>query len=222
MFSYNYRIHELYRRPVASLVLLSDDAPGWRPDEFHYRLLGTDMGIRFPVAKVTDHAGHVGALLKNTNPFALITAAHLLTRQTRGLPTQRYAAKWRLIKLLYERGWNKKRIIDLFRVINWLMSLPDELEQKLWRNIGKLERRHKMEWISPLEQAFIDKGLKQGLEQGLEKGLERGARLGAARVLERQLSIRFGPLAKASIEELDHWSAALLEAATLKQVFADR
>jgi hypothetical protein len=235
IFAYNYRIFEHYRRPVASLVVLADDVPGWRPNEFRYALLGTEMGLRFATAKIADYATPAGELLSNENPFALITAAHLQTQQTHGLPEQRYVAKWKLTRLLYYRGWDKRRIIDLFKVINWLMKLPDELDRQLWQDIRKLERRHKMEWISPLEQSFIDKGVKRGLRQGLAKGLEQGleqgrqegTRIGAARILEGQLTARFGPLPKtarkrlesATVEQLGHWSRTVLQAPTLKQVF---
>ena len=83
-----------------------------------------------------------------------------------------------------------------------------------------------MEWISPLEQSFIDEGVKRGVKQGLAQGLERGRREGAAALLERQLTRRFGPLsrtarnklARASIEQLDAWSDALPDAQSLKQV----
>ena len=34
-----------------------------------------------------------------------------------------------LAKLLYERDWGKQQVIDLFAVIDWLMTLPPELEK---------------------------------------------------------------------------------------------
>lgn len=91
-----------------------------------------------------------------------------------------------------------------------------------------------MEWISPFEQSCIEegmqKGLKKGLKQGRAQGLEQGRKEGAAALLERQLTRRFGPLpqtvrdklAKASEAQLGAWSDALLEAQSLKQVFARR
>jgi hypothetical protein len=82
-------------------------------------------------------------LLSDPNPFALVTAAHLLTRQTKGNDRQRLAAKWRLAKLLYERNWDKQRIIDLFSVIDWMMQVPKELQNQLWQDIEQLERNHK-------------------------------------------------------------------------------
>ncbi|MEC5161463.1 MULTISPECIES: hypothetical protein [unclassified Janthinobacterium] len=34
MFTYNYRIFDRYRRPVASMALLADGNAGWKPDSF--------------------------------------------------------------------------------------------------------------------------------------------------------------------------------------------
>lgn len=88
-----------------------------------------------------------------------------------------------------------------------------------------------MEWISPLEQSFIDKGWRKGMEQGMERGREQGLALGrkegALALLERQLTRRFGALpkttrsklAKATLEQLEAWSDALPESQSLKQVF---
>jgi flagellar biosynthesis/type III secretory pathway protein FliH len=118
------------------------------------------------------------------------------------------------------------------------MALPVELERRLWLNIRRLERRHSVEWISPLEQLFIEKGQKRGVKLGLaqgrregrQEGRQEGRREGAAELLGRQLNRRFGALspavqnrlARASEEQLAQWSEAVLDARTLKQVFSSR
>lgn len=103
------------------------------------------------------------------------------------------------------------------------MALPEPHQKRYWQDLLKLEKERKMEWISPLEQSFIDKGWQKGLEQGLEKG----RRDEALRMLERQLIKRFGPLpktvqnklAKATLIQLEAWSDMVLEAQSVKQVF---
>ena len=243
VLEYNYRIYEHFRRPVASLVLLADDVPGWRPDAFHNHVLGTEMGIRFATAKLLDFASQEDALLRSRNPFALVTLAHLRTQQTRHSASQRYAAKWQLTQLLLQRGWSRKRIMTLFNVINWMMTLPEPLQLRYRRAVRSLERSSQMEWMDPYDRIRLEKlthkaqqqgykqgqeqGREQGREEGREKGRAEGREQGAAIVLERQLTHRFGPLpqtvrrklAKASIEELGAWSEALLEAQSLRQVF---
>ena len=218
--------------------LVDDD--GWRPNTFHNQVLGTVMGISFAAVKLLDFADRTEALMASHNPFALVTLAHLRTQQTGHDADLRYAAKWQLTKLLYQHGWRKQRIIVFFKVINWMMTLPAPQQEVFWRDVlqlGKerkmeLNMRRPMEWVTPLEQMFLDKGeargLEKGLKQGLEQGLEQGRKEGAAALLERLLTRRFGPLprtarsklVKASVEQLAAWSDALEEARSLKQLFA--
>ena len=42
------------------------------------------------------------------------------------------------MRLLYERNWNKSRILDFFAVLDWMMRLPEELEIELWHDIESI------------------------------------------------------------------------------------
>lgn len=217
VLDYNYRIFQQYKQPVASLVLLADDDPNWRPNAFHNQLLGTKMGISFATAKLLDYASR-DDLESAQNPFALVTLAHLRTQQARHDPDQLYAAKWHLTKLLYQRRWSKARIITMFKVINWMMALPETQQKNFWQAAAQLKKERKMtdpmKWITPLEEMFIDEGMQKG----------------AAAILERLLTRRFGPvskttqkkLAKASLAQLTDWSDAVLDATSLTQVFKNQ
>ncbi len=184
MFTYNYRLYDRYRRPVASMAVLADDSPSWKPASFGYQLFGCRHLLEFPVVKLTGHADRLEHLLSQPNSFALVTAAHLLTKQTRGSNDLRFAAKWRLTKLLYERNWEKQHFIDLFSVIDWMMHLPSELEQQLWREITILERSKTMPYVTSVERIGIEKGIQQGIQQGMQRG--------ESLLLLRQLVRRFG------------------------------
>jgi len=219
LFTYNYRLYDRYRRPVASLAVLADEAEDWKPTHFGYQLFGCEVGIRFPTVKIVDYADQAEALLADPNPFALVTAAHLFTRQTKGDPEQRYAAKWRLAKLLYERSWDKQRIIDLFSVIDWLMRLPTELEKRLMQEVYTLERNVTMPYVTSAERFGIEKGLLQGRQEGRQEG--------EATLLQSLLARRFGTLpdavrarlAGATVEQLESWALKILDAKSLDEVF---
>ncbi|MFI3197386.1 MAG: cytosolic protein, partial [Methylococcaceae bacterium] len=135
MFVYNYRLYDRYRRPIASMAVLADEHANWRPDYFSYGVLGSETSIRFPIAKLTDYHDKVNELLAADNSFAIVTATHILTQRTRKNDEERYQAKRLLVRLLYQRKWDKQRVIDLFSVIDWMMRLPEELEQQLWQEI---------------------------------------------------------------------------------------
>lgn len=214
VYDYNYRINKEYAQPVASLVILADEDPKWRPDTYHTEVFGTATTFSFLTAKLLDYAGRDKELEASDNPFALVTLAHLRTQQARHDPDELYAAKLHLTKLLYQHDWHKTRIIMLFKVIEWMMVLPAAHQQRYWQAVLKLEREQKMQWISPMEQSFMDRGREQGRKEG------------AIEILERQLAQRFGPLsktdrnklAKASLDQLRRWSDRMSQAESLQQV----
>jgi predicted transposase/invertase (TIGR01784 family) len=73
----------------------------------------------------------------------------------------------------------------------------------------------------------LTEGRGQGLEQGLQQGREQGLEQGERRVLQRQLTRRFGELPgwaaerveTASAEQLEAWADRILVAGTLGEVF---
>ena len=233
MFVYNYRIYDRYQRPVASMAVLADDTPNWKPQAFGYEVLDCQMGIRFPIAKLLDCADQAEALQHDPNPFALVTLAHLQTRATRTDPQARYAAKWKLVQLLYRRGWDKQRIIDLFFVLDWMMKLPKHLSEQLWQNVVELEQEKKMAYVSTGERIGIEKGLQQGIQQGIQQGvqqgIQQGMQQGEALALKKLLTKRFGsvvPAISAQIGSADPaqiglWFDRAIDAPSLASVFAD-
>ena len=80
-------------------------------------------------------------------------------------------------------------------------------------------------------QTGVEQGLAQGLERGREQGLERGVgqgrQLEARRILQRQLSKRFGELPDwvseqlqaADVDQLEAWSDEILFAESLDTLF---
>ena len=65
MFVYNYRLFDRYRRPVASLAVLADDSPGWKPSSFGFEALGCEHYLKFPTVKLLDSAGREDELLRD-------------------------------------------------------------------------------------------------------------------------------------------------------------
>ena len=221
MFTYNYRIYDRYRRPAASLAVLADPRPGWHPDHFGYELFGCRMHLDFPVVKLLDYADRREELEREDNVFAILTLAHLDTQNTRRDPKTRYEARWRLVRMLYERGWDKARIRRLFGILEWMMRLPPHLEKKLWTEVEKLEEEKHMPYVTFVEREARAEGHEQGVAEGRETE--------AARMLRRLLKRRFGSLpdwaddkiSAADTEQLERWGEELVVADTVEDVFAD-
>ena len=215
MFVYNYRLFDRYKRPVASLAVLADEHKEWKPASYGFAVLGCRHTLEFPVAKLTDYAEKVDELLESDNAFGLITVAHILTQQTRKQHQERYEAKLRLVRLLYQRQWDKQRVIDLFSVLDWLMQLPEWLNSQVWQELETIEESKKVQYITSVERI------------GIAKGLAKGRVEGESRFLRRLLERRFGvlpqwasdQLTSASEKQLEAWGEALLTAPTLEAVF---
>jgi len=219
MFVYNYRLYDRYRRPIASMAVLADRDERWKPASYEFEVLGCKHTLEFPVAKLTGYHDKVDELLASDNAFALITAAHILTQQTRKKNQARYEAKLRLVRILYQRHWDKQRVINLFIVVDWLMKLPEWLDQQVWHEIETIEESEKMQYITSVERIGIAKGRMEGRVEGRVEG--------ESRLLRKQLERRFGALPtwaidklnNATEQDLESWGEAVLTAPTLDAVF---
>jgi hypothetical protein len=169
MYVYNYRIFDRYNRPVASLAVLADDDAAWRPSEFHNRLFGCEAGLRFPHVKLLDFAQREAVLEASTNPFAQVVLAHLKARETRDNPADRHAWKLRLVRGLYERGFSAKDVRELFRVIDWVMELPQSLEDVFWQDVAKIQEEGRMPFVTTPERVGRRAGMREGIESILKR-----------------------------------------------------
>jgi hypothetical protein len=188
MYVYNYRIFDRYDCEVISLAILADGDPAWRPGQYTYSRWGFRAGIEFPVAKLLDYAARGPELEADPNPFAVVVLAHLKAMETRRSPEERQAWKVRLVKGLYERGMDAEDVRQLFRFIDWVMTLPEARERLFWREITAYQQEKAMPFIDIAERVGREKGLEEGLKKGREEGRQEGLLAG----IEACLKLKFG------------------------------
>jgi hypothetical protein len=188
MFVYNYRLRDRYNRRVASLAVLSDERLGWRPAQFQSELWGCEISFRFPVVKLLDYRQQWQVLENTDNPFATVVMAHLKAQETRSDQEIRKYWKLYLTRRLYERGYQRQDILNLFRFINWLMALPQELDRSFWQEVQQYQRERQMPYVTSLEQMWLNQGIQQGIEQGIQQERLQGLRS----AIELGLELKFG------------------------------
>ena len=105
--------------------------------------------------------------------------AHLKTKATTGKLPQREQWKWRLIRGLYEKDFEREQIIKLFEIIDNMMTLSPELQSSLESKIKQFEEERTMPLISNMEL--------RGIERGKEIGALQNARDFVKTVLESRL-----------------------------------
>lgn len=182
MYTYHYRLLDRYDVDVVSLAVLADRRKSFRPDRYQRGRWGCELDFRFPMAKLLDWDARWSELEASDNVFALVVMAQIKAKACRS-GQERHRWKLHLIKLMYDRRYDRAQVLELFRVIDWMIQLPEALEQLLWDQVQKIEEAKKMPYVTSVERIGIAKGVEQGIEKGIEKGLEQGRRETARNLL---------------------------------------
>jgi len=161
MFIYNRRIGEKYDGDVVSLAILCDTNPKYRPDTFATERWGCELNFKFPMVKLLDFQEKWDELEQHENVFAVVVMAHLKSLEVKQ-GNQRKYWKLELVKSLYLRGWERAIVIQLFRFVDWIITLPKELETSFWDDVKQLEKEKAMRYMTTGERIGHEKGVQQG------------------------------------------------------------
>ena len=161
MFIYNYRAFDLYQKPVISLAILGDEQKNWRPNSYQYGLGSSQLIFNFSTVKLLDYQWE--DLEQNNNIFAIVVMAHLKTKATNSNLSAREQWKWNLTRLLYEKGYNRKQITDLYKVIDAMMALSEELQLSFEEKLATYQEERKMPLLTNIERRTIKKTEKKNI-----------------------------------------------------------
>jgi Domain of unknown function (DUF4351)/Putative transposase, YhgA-like len=203
MYTYNYRIYDRYKKSVASLAILGDDNSNWKPSQFGYSLFGCTLNFQFPIVKLLDYQQKLSELETDGNPFATVVMAHLAAINTRSDRNERKVQKLALVQRLYEQGLEEQDVVNLLAFVDWMLTLPSDLEAEFKREVQQLEAGRRMKYVTSFERS----------------GIEIGKQQEALSLVTRLLNRRFGNLDDAlvvrlhglSVEELETLGEALLD-----------
>lgn len=244
MFQYFYRINDHYpktlitsggscqKMELISLGVLTASTG----NETHLvysreSLKACSVKFSFPVVHLASWLGRWNELVQQAihNPFAVVVMAQLQAQQTRKNTAQRLVSKTQIIRLMYQYQYSREDILRLFRVIDWMMALPAELEPAFEQAMIAIEQEHKMAFVTSIERLGEKRGLEKGKLEGKLEGRLEGRLEGEAALLQRLLVRKFGPLPEALQQriksampnQLETWSLNLLDAHTLAEVFTE-
>lgn len=139
-----------------------------------------------------------------------------------------------IIRLMYERGYSKQQIQELFNVIDWMIQIPSDLNEDFLNAIYAIEEDKKMPYINTAEKVGLEKGeligIQKGRQEGLQEGLQEGRQEGRQETLRTTakslFEIKFGELPewatnqinKANANQLDTWIKNILTAESLETI----
>ena len=158
IFVYYYRLRDKYNQKIASLAILGDERETWRPQPFQASLWGCEVSFRFPMIKLMDYEHRWAELESSRNPFAIAVMTHLKTKETRNDAQVRKDWKFRLTRRLYEQGYERQDILNLFRFIDWMLELPEGLKQAFRAELEQYEQEKQMPYVTSIEQMAEARG----------------------------------------------------------------
>jgi hypothetical protein len=145
------------------LAILGDNQANWRPQEYSYERWGCRLSLQFPVVKLLDYEAHWLELEQSDSPFAVLVMAHLWTQATTQDLAGRLRWKLSLIKRMYELGYSRDKIFQLFDLIDRLMALPPDLDLDFKAELKRFEAEQEMRYITSIERIGIAEGIKQSI-----------------------------------------------------------
>jgi len=167
MCAYNWLIFSRDRHCVVSLGILGDTQRDLRPERFEYGRWGCRARFEFPVVKLLDYEDRWEELEQSPNPFAAVVMAHLKTQATRRDPESRLAWKVRILRWLYQEGRTWEELADLFRFIDLVMRLPDDLELACEEEVQRYEEERQMPLVSNFERRAMARGVLQNAREAV-------------------------------------------------------
>ncbi|MGB5834605.1 MAG: transposase [Thiohalocapsa sp.] len=66
---------------------------------------------------------------------------------------------------MYDRGYERAVILELFRIIDWMIPLLKALEVAFRQELYRFEEGRQMPYVTTVERAGIEKDLRQGEAQ---------------------------------------------------------
>lgn len=171
LYRYNYRIADRYGRAVVSMVVLADDHPGWRPDHYESAKWGCRVRLDYPICKLLDLKETTALRNPGNNPAAVLVAAQLAALETTRDWPARKERRWALTRRLYESGFGKQDILELYRLIDWLMWLPEDLTLAFRQQVLEYEAEVRMPYVTTTERQARAEGRQEGRQEAAQDNI---------------------------------------------------
>lgn len=97
----------------------------------------------------------------------MVVMAHLKTKATTSNLSEREQWKWNLSRLLYEKGYNRKEITDLYKVIDLMMTLSEDLQLKFEDKLTKYQEERKVPLLTNIERRAIARTAKETYQENI-------------------------------------------------------
>ncbi len=171
MLIYAIRIYSRFKQLPASLAILCDSNKDWQPNEWRLTSPSSGLDFRFTSVKLIDYERQWDWLESSQNPFAVVVMAHLKAEELKRQAKERKNWKFLLVRGLYEKGYNGEQVRDLYRFVDWIMVLPDKLDDTFWNKLKAFEQEKNMTFITTGERIGFKRAQKEMALKLLQRGM---------------------------------------------------
>lgn len=171
MFKYGRRAGEHFNQPAGRFAILGDEDPDWKPGSYREGVLGCENTFTYRVVKLSEWHARMGELEGGRNLFGLFLCAHLERMATRGDVPRRQDAKFRILANLTRRDISDGEFRRWYRLIDWIMKLPEDANRAVWLRLEELKEPKPMSHVTFAEKYYGEKGIKEGIKDSLREAL---------------------------------------------------
>jgi predicted transposase/invertase (TIGR01784 family) len=207
--------------------------PGLEPYRPHllYHLVDEARLKLHPMREVRNLAEALFRLERGRTPqdiYAVLLALGVLLQGAEMQTLRRTLTVW--VRMLLRRKAPRANAAELDDIKD-LLEADTMLEQTIERWFDEAERkgleRGMQRGMQEGRQEGMQQGMQQGREEGVQQGMRQGLQQGLVKAVALQLQLRFGPmpgwvqgrLDSATEEQLVLWTAAILTATSLQDLF---
>jgi hypothetical protein len=165
MFRYRYRIFDKRDLPFFALALLGEVSQSDGHDTFEQKLLDCELRYKYRVVNLRSFETRLPELEASDNPAALLLAAYLRTKNTRP-DRRRLQFKLELSKAAIDRPALRPRLLDVLRLVDWLMRLPTDLKLEYRHVIDEIAKEKSMPILMDIEIEAEERGRAEGRAEG--------------------------------------------------------
>lgn len=195
MFQYFYRIYDMYEEEIVAIAVHTSLENIHQMKKFKYNYFGTELSYSYNNYKIENYTDE--DLVQSENIFSKVVFAAKAMNRMKNEDEKRYRFKRTLMKeLVHSQKYSRTAIIAVLYFIDYLLQLPEELTERLSKEIGPAIRKeqglmelYNEENASPtILRSFAeqwDEGVEKGRAEGLERGLKQGISLEKKKIAKK-------------------------------------
>ncbi len=164
---YNAGLLSAFRRRVVTLVILADLRDNWLPEEDTFEFASFSSRLRFPVCKLT-HRLRTDWQTGTSLPIQMARAQIEALRTARH-PERRFEIKWKLVRSLYDLGYDADQLRLVFRWIDRMLQLRSDLDQLFEVRLTALEEERSMPYVTSVERIWEARGAANSVMKVLSR-----------------------------------------------------